>query len=381
MMDFDITDDQRMLVDMVRDFAEKELKAQAAEIDKTCRYPIESMRQMAELGLMGINVAEEYGGSPMGAVALSLAITEVARACAATAVTVSVTNMVAEAIQKFGTEAQKATFIPKVTGGEFPIGSFSLSEPGSGSDAAAMRTKAVLDGDHWVLNGSKIFISHGAYCSVMVVWARTGDAPGAGGISAFLVEKDTPGLIVGKEEHKLGLRGSNTVALAFEDCRIPQTNLLGELNEGFKIAMMALDGGRIGIASQCIGIGRAALEECKSYVKEREQFGKPLAKLQAIQFKLAEMATTHEAARLLVLQAAWRKENGVKFSREASMAKLFAAESLQDIVREAVQIHGGYGYTTEYVVERLMRDARVATIYEGTSEVQRIVIARDLLTD
>ncbi|MDP8223607.1 MAG: acyl-CoA dehydrogenase family protein [Candidatus Lernaella stagnicola] len=380
-MHFEINDDQRMLVDMVRDFADNELKAQAAEIDQTERFPLESIRKMSELGLMGINVPEEYGGSPMGAVALSLAITEVAKACASTAVTMSVTNMVAEAINAFGTEEQKRTFIPKVVSGEFPMGSFSLSEPGAGSDAAALRTKAVLDGDHWVLNGSKIFISHGAFCSVMVVWARTSDDPGPKGISAFLVEKDTPGLIVGKEEHKLGLRGSNTVALAFEDCRIPKDNLLGELGGGFKIAMMALDGGRIGISSQCIGIGAAAIAEAASYAKVREQFGKPLAKMQAIQWKLADMATNLEAARLLTLQAAWRKQSGLKFSREASMAKLFAAENLQDIVREAVQIHGGYGYTKEYLVERLMRDARVVTIYEGTSEVQRIVIARDLLAD
>ena len=380
-MDFQVTDDQRMVVEMVRDFAANELEKQAAELDETCRYPLETMRQMAELGLMGMNVPEEYGGSPMGAVALSLALTEVAYACASTAVTMSVTNMVAEAINAYGTQDQKKRFIPNVVGGEYPIGSFALSESGSGSDAAAMKTRAVLDGDQWVLNGSKIFISHGAYCSTMVVWARTGDEPGAQGISAFVVERGTPGLVIGKEEHKLGLRGSNTVALAFEDCRIPKDNLLGEVGKGFKIAMMALDGGRIGISSQCIGIGRAALDESVAYANIREQFGKPLARLQAIQWKLADMGTTLEAARLLTLQAAWRKEQGLGFSRQASMAKLFAGEKLQDIVREAVQIHGGYGYTKEYKVERLMRDARVATIYEGTSEVQRILIARDLLAD
>jgi alkylation response protein AidB-like acyl-CoA dehydrogenase len=380
-MDWNLTDDQRMTVDMVRSFAEKELKTQAAELDRTGRFPLETLRQMAELGLMGMNIPAAYGGCQAGVVALSLALTEIARCCASSAVTMSVTNMVGEAIVKFGTEEQKQRLIPRLTSGPFPIGSFGLSEPGSGSDAAAMKTRAVEKNGEWVLNGSKIFISHGAYASVIVVWARTGDLPGAKGISAFLVEKDTPGLIVGKHEEKMGLRGSNTVALAFEDCRVPRANLLGRLNDGFRIAMMALDGGRIGISSQAIGIGRAALEAAVAYAKTREQFGKPIAALGAIQEKIADMATQLEAARALTLQAAWRKEAGVKFGREASMAKLFAAETLQEIVREAVQIHGGYGYVKEYVVERLFRDARVTTIYEGTSEIQRLVIARDLLKD
>jgi len=376
-MDFNLTDDQRMVRDMVRDFAENELKPQAAELDKTGRFPLETFRKMAELGLMGMNVPAEYGGSPVGPVAMSLALTEIARGCAATCVTVSVTNMVGEAINTFGTEAQKKTFIPKVVSGDYPIGAFALTEPGSGSDAAAMKTRAVLEGDQWVLNGSKVFISHGAYSSVLIVWARTGDA--GKDISTFIVEKDTPGLIIGKAEDKMGLRGSNTVALTFENCRIPKDNLLGEQDRGFRIAMMALDGGRISIGSQALGIGLAALEACVEYVKIREQFGAPIAKLQAIQWKLADMATTLEAGRLLTLQAAWMKENKRKFSKQASMAKLFGAEKLQDIVREAVQIHGGYGYTKEYVVERLFRDARVTTIYEGTSEIQRLVIARALL--
>jgi alkylation response protein AidB-like acyl-CoA dehydrogenase len=380
-MDWQLTEDQRMVVDMVSGFAEKELRPQAAELDRTGRFPLESLRRMAELGLMGMNVPAEYGGSPVGAVALSLALTEVARACASTTVTMSVTNMVADAINKFGTPEQKQRFIPRVVGGEYPIGSFGLSEAGAGSDAGSLKTRAVRQGDAWVLNGGKIFISHAEYASLIIVWARTGDGPGAKGISAFVVERGAPGLVIGKHEDKMGLRGSNTVALAFEDCRIPADNLLGGLNDGFKIAMMALDGGRIGIASQAVGIGRAALDAAVEYAKLREQFGQPIGRLGAIQEMIANMATTLEAARLLTLQAAWRKETGRKFSHAASMAKLFAAEALQKIVKDALQIHGGYGYTKEYVVERLFRDARVTTIYEGTSEIQRLVIARQLLQD
>jgi alkylation response protein AidB-like acyl-CoA dehydrogenase len=314
-------------------------------------------------------------------VALSLAVTEVARACASTAVTMSVTNMVGEAIAAFGTEEQKQRFIPRVVGGDYPIGSFCLTESNAGSDAAALKTKAVLAGDQWVLDGSKIFISHGAYASVLIVWARTGELPGAKGISAFIVEKDTPGLIIGKSEDKMGLRGSNTVALTFENCRIPKGNLLGELNQGFKIAMMALDGGRVGVSSQALGIGYAALDAVIEYARIREQFGQPIGSFGAIQHFVADMSTILEAARAMILRAAWLKENKKRFSLEASMAKLFITENLQKIVKDAVQIHGGYGYTKEYVVERLFRDARVTTIYEGTSEVQRIVIAREMLSD
>ncbi|NLH46998.1 MAG: acyl-CoA dehydrogenase [Myxococcales bacterium] len=379
-MDWNLTDDQRMVVDMVRDFAANELRPQAAELDHTGRFPLESLRRMAALGLMGMNVPEAYGGNQFGPVALSLAVTEVARACASTAVTMSVTNMVGEAIAVFGTEEQKRRFIPKVIGGDDPIGSFCLTETSAGSDAAALKTKAILDGDQWVLDGSKVFISHGAYASVLIVWARTGDLPGAKGISAFIVEKDTPGLIIGKSEDKMGLRGSNTVALTFENCRIPRDNLLGELNQGFKIAMMALDGGRIGVASQALGIGYAALYAVIEYARIREQFGQPIGRFGAIQHFVSDMSTILEAARAMILRAAWLKENKKRFSQEASMAKLFITENLQKIVRDAVQVHGGYGYTKEYVVERLFRDARVTTIYEGTSEVQRIVIARELLS-
>jgi len=373
-MDWNLTDDQRLIVDMVHSFAEKELKPRAAELDRTGEFPLATMQRLADLGLMGMNVPAAYGGSEAGPVALSLALTEAARGCASTAVTMSVTNMVGEAIVKFGVEEQKRRLLPRLNSGPFPIGSFALTESSSGSDAASLKTRAVLQGDEWVVNGSKIFISHGAYASVMVVWVRTGDAPGADGISALLVERDTPGLIIGKHEDKMGLRGSNTVSLAFEDCRVPRANLLGRPGEGFKIAMMALDGGRI-------GIGRAALEAAVDYAKVREQFGQPIGRLGAIQDKIADMATQLEAARALTLRAAWLKETGQRFGREASMAKLYASEALQRIVKEAVQIHGGYGYVKDYVVERLFRDARVATIYEGTSEIQRLVIARELLRD
>jgi len=380
-MDWQLSDDQRMVVDMVRDFAANEVRPLAAHLDEAGQFPLDNLRKMAGLGLMGMNVPAEYGGSPVGAVALSLAISEMARACASTAITMSVTNMVAEAINAFGTEEQKRTFIPKIVGGDYPMGSFCLTEPNAGSDAASLAVRAVRDGDHWVLNGTKAFVSHGAYSSVLVVWARTSDAPKAAGVSAFIVERETPGLTVGKAEDKMGLRGSNTVALNFEDCRVPADQLLGEEGKGFRIAMMALDGGRIGVSRQAVGIGQAALDASVEYAKIREQFGKPIGRLEAIQWFIADMATELEAARNLTLRAAWLKENGKKFSREASTAKLFATERLNVWTKNAVQIHGGYGYTKEYVVERLIRDAKVLTIYEGTSEIQRLVISRALLEE
>lgn len=380
-MDWQLSDDHRMLVDMVRDFAVKELAPLAAELDRTGRFPLENFVKMGELGLMGMNAPEAYGGSPMGSMALSLAITEVARACASTAVTMAVTNMVAEQIDLWGTDEQKAKLIPRVVGGQRPIGAFCLTEPEAGSDAGAVRTTAVRDGDGWVINGDKIFISHGEFASVYIVWARTGELPGAAGLSAFVVEREAPGILITDKIRKMGQHGSNTVSMKFDDCRIPADGLLGELNGGFKIAMTGLDGGRVNVASQALGIGWAALDASIEYAKIREQFGKPLAAMQAIQWKIADMGTTLEAARALIMQAAWLKENGRRYTREASMAKYFATDRLQDIVREAVQIHGGYGYTKEYVVERLMRDARITTIYEGTNEIQRIVIARELLRD
>jgi alkylation response protein AidB-like acyl-CoA dehydrogenase len=379
-MDWDLNDEQQQLVDMVKGFAAKEIRPLAPVLDRTGRFPMESFVKMAKLGLMGMNAPAEYGGSPMGPLALSLAITEVGYACASTAVTMAVTNMVAEQVDVWGTVEQKEKFIPPVVQGDRPIGAFCLTEAQAGSDAGALETAAVHDGDEWVINGKKIFISHGEFASVYIVWARTG-GPGATGLSAFLVEHGTPGVRVTRKIEKLGQHGSNTVEMAFEDCRIPLTNLLGEEGGGFRIAMTGLDGGRINVASQALGIARAALDESVRYAKDRHQFGKAISQLQAIQFKLADMATNVEAGRQLVLHAAWLKQQGRRYTREAAMAKYFVTDRLQDIVREAVQIHGGYGYVTEFPVEQLMRDARITTIYEGTNEIQRIVIARELLAE
>jgi alkylation response protein AidB-like acyl-CoA dehydrogenase len=308
---------------------------------------------------------------------------EVARACASTAVTMAVTNMVGEVIARFGSDAQKKRCCPKLASGEWTAGAFALSEPGAGSDPGGMSTTAVKDGDAWVLNGAKQWITSGAHADVLVVWARTGDRtsqPGTRGISCFLVEEGTPGLKIGRAEDKMGIRGSNTVALQFEDCRIPEPSLLGELHGGFKIAMMALDGGRIGISAQAIGIARAALAESVQYAKDRKAFDKPIAEFQAIQWKLADMQVDIDAAHLLCMRAATMKALGVPFTREASMAKVFASEAAVRVCNEAVQIHGGYGYIREFAAERHLRDARVTMIYEGTSEVQRIVVARSVIS-
>jgi alkylation response protein AidB-like acyl-CoA dehydrogenase len=328
-----------------------------------------------------VNVPEELGGAGAGVVAYALAMMEVARGCASTAVTMAVTNMVGEVIATFGTPAQRERHCPKLASGEYAAGSFALSEPEAGSDPGSMRTTATPDGDDFVLEGPKQWITSGAHAGVFVVWARTGDPKlGTKSISCFLVEGGAPGLRIGKHEDKMGIRASNTVALSFEGVRVPKTALLGELHGGFKIAMMALDGGRIGISSQAIGIARAALEESVAYAKDRQQFGKPIGDFQAIQWKLADMKTELDAAHLLSLRAAWLKEAGKPFSREASMAKLFASEAGNRICNHAVQIHGGYGYTREFAAERHLRDVRVTTIYEGTSEVQRLVIARSTLS-
>ena len=378
-MDFSLTETQALVQKTARDYATRVIEPQAADIDKHERFPREILKGLAELGLMAVNVPEELGGSAAGVVSYSLAMQEVARACASTAVTMAVTNMVGEVIAKFGTDEQRRVHNPKLASGEYAAGSFALSEPGAGSDPGAMGTTATDDGDAWVLDGAKQWITSGAHAGVFVVWARTGPKeshPGTRGISCFLVGGGTPGLKIGRAEDKMGIRGSNTVALQFEGCRIPKSALLGEPNQGFRIAMMALDGGRIGISSQAIGIARAALEKSVQYAKDRKQFGKAIAEFQAIQWKLADMKTELDAATLLCLRAATMKERGVPFSREASMAKLFASEAAVRICNEAVQIHGGYGYIREFPVERYLRDVRVTTIYEGTSEVQRIVIAR-----
>lgn len=379
-MDFELTESQKLIQSTAREFAQRRIAPQAAEIDRDERFPAELLKGLAELGLMGVNVPESLGGAEAGTVAYALAMTEVARACASTAVAMGVTNMVGEAITRFGSEEQKQKYVPKLTSGEYVTGAFALSEPGAGSDPGGMRTTARREGNEWVIDGAKQWITSGSYAGVFVVWARTAP-PEAGtrGISCFLVEGGTPGLKVGKPEDKMGLRGSNTVPLTFENCRVPESALLGELGQGFKIAMMALDGGRIGISAQAIGIASAALEAATAYAKERRQFGKPISDFQAIQWMLADSQTELDAARLLCMRAAWMKENNQPFSKEASMSKVFSTEAAWRICDRALQIHGGYGYTREYPVERHLRDVRVTRIYEGTSEIQRIVIARNVL--
>lgn len=378
-MNFELNELQIAIRDTARKFAEERLAPGARERDRKEIFPREEILEMARLGLMGVNVPEAYGGAEAGAVAYSLALSEIARGDASAAVTMGVTNMCAELICAAGTEEQKRKYVTRLTSGEYVAGAFALSEPQAGSDPAAMTTTAERRGDRWVLNGAKQWITSGDVAGVIVVWAKTDPSAGSKGISCFLVEGGTPGLTVGKPEDKMGLRASHTVPLLFEDCEIPAENLLGQEGEGFKWAMRALDGGRIGIASQSIGIAQAALEASIAYAKERRAFGRPIADFQAIAFKLADMKTELEAARLLTLRAAWMKDRGVRFTREASMAKVFASEAANRVAAEAVQIHGGYGYVDEFPVERHLRDVRVTTIYEGTSEIQRVVIARELL--
>lgn len=386
-MNFELDDIQTQVRDLARTFAERELAPQAAELDAASRFPVETFHKLGELGLLAVNVPEAYGGSELGTVALCVALEEVARACASTAVTMSVTNMVAEMISRFGDDAQRKRHLPRLASGEAVAGAFCLSEATSASDAASLRATARRDGDQWVLDGEKMWITSGAYAGVLIVMARTAEPEG---ISAFLVEPGTPGLSFGKPEHKMGLRGSNTVSVRLDGCRVPARNLLGRQGDGFKIAMTALDGGRITIGAMATGIARAALDAAATYALERKAFGKPLARHQTIEHKLADMATGLDAGWLLVQRAAWLKEQagydetGVtpaakRFTREAAMAKLLATEGAKRVCDEAVQIHGGYGYTKEFPVERYYRDVRVTTIFEGTSEIQRLVIAREVL--
>jgi hypothetical protein len=375
-VNLELTETQTLIRDTARRFARERVAPQARKFDKEEFFSVEIFKELASLGLMGVNIPGQYGGAEAGAVSYALAMMEMAAACASTSVAMAVTNMCAELIQKFGTEAQREKYVTRLTSGEAVVGSFALSEPHAGSDPRAMRTTAVRRGDKWVLNGSKQWITSGAYAGVMVVWAVTG-GQGNKGISAFIVEGGTRGLIVGKHEDKMGLRASNTVGLTFEDLEIPAENLLGKEGDGFKLAMIALDGGRIGIASQACGVARAALEASLRYAKDRKAFGQPIGEFQGLRFMLANMATELQAAELLTYRAAFLKDEGKPFTREASMAKLYASEMSNRAVDKAVQIHGGYGYIDEFPVERYFRDARVQTIYEGTSEVQRLVIARE----
>ena len=377
-MDFALTETQALIARTARDYAERVIRPVAADLDRDGTFPADLLKGLADLGLMGVNVPAELGGAEAGVVAYSLAMTEIARACASTAVTMAVTNMVAEVISHFGTAPQRERHVPKLTSGEYPAGAFALSEPEAGSDPGSLRTTAERVPGGFILRGQKQWITSGSYAGVMVVWARTG-GPGTRGLSAFLVEGGTPGLKPGKHEDKLGLRASNTVPLTFDDCRIPEDALLGGEGAGFKIAMMALDGGRIGIASQAIGIATAALEEATDYARQRKQFGRSIGDFQAIQWQLADSKVELDAARLLALRAAQRKESARPFSTEAAMAKLFASEAANRICNRCVQIHGGYGYVRDFPAERHLRDVRVTTIYEGTSEIQRTVIARAAL--
>ena len=374
-MDFSLNKREELFLQMIREFAENEVKPLAAEVDEQERFPMETVEKMAKIGIMGIPIPVEYGGQGGTNQMYIMAVEELSRVCATTGVIVSAhTSLCMNPILEFGTEEQKQKYLPKLASGEW-IGAFGLTEPNAGTDAAMQQTTAVLDGEEWVLNGSKIFITN---AHVYVIMAMTDKSKGTKGISAFIVEKDTPGFSIGKKEKKLGIRGSATCELIFENCRIPKANLLGELGKGFKIAMMTLDGGRIGIASQALGIAQGAMDVTVKYTKERKQFGKAIAAFQNTQFQMANLETRVQAARLLVRQAAYKKDMHLPYSVDAAMAKLFAAETAMEVTTKCLQFHGGYGYTREYEIERMMRDAKITEIYEGTSEVQRMVIAGKL---
>ena len=377
-MHFKLSEEHEMIRKMVRDFAKNEVAPTAAERDEEERFDRALFDQMAELGLTGIPWPEEYGGIGSDYLAYVIAIEELSRVCASTGVTLSAhTSLAGWPIFKFGTEAQKQKYLRPMAEGK-KIGAYGLTEPGSGSDAGGMKTIAKRDGDHYILNGSKIFITNGGIADIYVVFALTDPESKQRGTSAFIVESDTPGFSVGKKESKLGIRSSPTTEIMFEDCRIPVENLLGEEGQGFKVAMQTLDGGRNGIAAQAVGIAQGALDASVEYARERQQFGKPIAAQQGIGFKLADMATDVEAARLLTYQAAWLESEGLPYGRESAMSKVFAGDTAMKVTTEAVQVFGGYGYTKDYPVERYMRDAKITQIYEGTQEIQRLVISRML---
>ena len=378
-MDFVLSKEQEMARGLFRQFAETEAKPLAQEIDETERFPIETVKKMQKYGFMGIPFAKEFGGQGCDSLTYAICVEELSRVCGTTGVIVSAhTSLGAEPINKFGTPEQKEKYLIPLAKGE-KLGAFGLTEPGAGTDAAGQQTKAVLEGNHYVLNGSKIFITNGGQADIYIIFAMTDKSKGTKGISAFIVEKDFPGFSIGTKEKKMGIRGSSTTELIFENCIVPKENLLGEEGKGFGIAMTTLDGGRIGIAAQALGLAQGAFDETVAYVKERKQFGRSIAKFQNTQFQLADMKTKIEAARLLVYNAAKAKDTKKRFSVEAAMAKLYAAEVAMEVTTKCVQLHGGYGYTREYPVERMMRDAKITEIYEGTSEVQRMVISGDLL--
>ncbi|WP_102348211.1 acyl-CoA dehydrogenase [Bacillus sp. Marseille-P3661] len=380
-MNFLLSEEHEMLRKMVRDFANDMVAPTAAERDEEERFDREIFDKMAELGLTGIPWPEEYGGSGFDYLAYVIAVEELSRVCASTGVTLSAhVSLAGWPIYKFGSEEQKQKYLRPMAEGK-KIGAYGLTEPNSGSDAGAMKTTAKLDGDHYVLNGSKIFITNGGIADTYVVFAVTDHEQKQKGVSAFIIEKDFPGFSVGKKEKKLGIRSSPTTEIIFQDCIVPKENLLGKEGEGFKIAMMTLDGGRNGIAAQAVGIAQGALDAAVAYAKERKQFGKPIALQQGIGFKLADMATAIEASRLLTYQAAWKETEGIPYGQASAMAKLMAGDTAMKVTTEAVQVFGGYGYTKEYPVERFMRDAKITQIYEGTQEIQRLVISRMLIAD
>jgi butyryl-CoA dehydrogenase len=380
-MSFKLTEEQLMIQTMVRDLARNEFAPKAMERDKTKEFPADNLKKLGELGLMGMMVPPEYGGSGADSVSYVVALAEVAYACASTAVVMSVHNsIVCESILRSGTEDQKKKYLPRLASGQI-LGAFALTEPNAGSDPSSQTTKAVFEGDSYVLNGTKRFTTTGKNAGLVIVTAKTDEAARHKGISAFLIERDTPGLTVGPLEDKMGLRASDTADLIFEDCRIPAENRLGNEGDGFLIAMTGLDGGRIGIAAQSVGVAQAAFDASVQYAREREQFGQSISKFQGLRWIVADMATEIEAARLMMLSAAEMKDNGENYTLQASMAKLFASEMVNRITAKAIQMHGGYGFTKEYPVERFYRDARVFTIYEGTSEIQRIVISNLIFRD
>ncbi|WP_372995450.1 acyl-CoA dehydrogenase [Lutispora sp.] len=378
-MNFNLTKEQEMVRKLMREFAENEVKPIAADVDEEARFPRETVEKMARYSMMGIPFPKELGGAGGDTLSYIIAVEELSRVCATTGVILSAhTSLGAHPIYQYGTEEQKEKYLKPLAEGKY-LGAFGLTEPNAGTDAAGQQTMAVLKGDHYVLNGSKVFITNGGEADIYIIFAMTDKLKGTRGISAFIVEKDYPGFSIGKVENKMGIRGSSTSELIFEDCLVPKENLLGQEGKGFGIAMQTLDGGRIGIAAQALGIAQGALDECTKYMKERKQFGKPLAAFQGLQWMYADMATKVEAARLLVYRAAMKKDEKKPYSADAAMAKLFAAETAMEVTTNAVQIHGGYGYIKDYPIERMMRDAKITEIYEGTSQVQKMVISANLL--
>lgn len=378
-MNFSLTKEQEMVRKLLKEFSENEVKPIAAEIDADERFPRETVEKMARYDMMGIPFPKKYGGAGGDNISYAIAVEELSKVCGTTGVILSAhTSLGAHPIYQYGTEEQKIKYLVPLAKGE-KVGAFGLTEPNAGTDSSAQQTVAVLCGDNYILNGSKVFITNGGEADIYIVFAMTDKSKGNKGISAFIVEKDYKGFSIGKKEEKLGIRGSSTTELIFENCIVPKENLLGEVGKGFGIAMQTLDGGRIGIAAQALGIAEGALDECVKYMKERKQFGKPLSSFQGLQWMVADMATRVEAARFLVYNAADKKDKKLPFSNEAAMAKLFAAETAMEVTTKAVQIFGGYGYTRDYPVERMMRDAKITEIYEGTSQVQKMVIAAKVL--